>query len=72
MRELVENMISGGLNRLDPHSDFIGADEFRAFQKTSKGKFGGVGIRIEIEPRTGQVVVQSPMVGTPAFDRRRA
>src|SRR5262245_44408776 len=68
MRELVENMISGGLNRLDPHSDFIGADEFRAFQKTSKGKLGGVGIRIEMEPRTGQVVVQRPTLGTPAFE----
>src|SRR5437870_1349459 len=68
MRELVENMISGGLQRLDPHSDFIGVDEFKAFQKSSKGKFGGVGIRIDVDRTTGQIVVQSPMIGTPAFE----
>jgi carboxyl-terminal processing protease len=68
MRELVENMIGGGLQRLDPHSDFIGADEFKQFQKSSKGKFGGVGIRIGVDPRSGQIFVESPMVGTPAYE----
>src|SRR5687767_10234364 len=53
MRELVENMISGGLQRLDPHSDFVNPDEFKQFQHSSKGKFGGIGIRIEVDPRTG-------------------
>jgi carboxyl-terminal processing protease len=67
MRELVENMISGGLERLDPHSGFIGADEFKNFQKQSKGKFGGIGIRIGLD-RFGQILVESPMVGTPAYE----
>lgn len=68
MRELVENMISGGLQRLDPHSDFVNADEFKQFQKASKGKFGGIGIRINTDLRTGLVLVESPMVGTPAYE----
>ncbi|MCI0683441.1 MAG: S41 family peptidase [Gemmataceae bacterium] len=68
MRDLVENMISGGLQRLDPHSDFVSADEFKQFQKASKGKFGGIGIRINVDPRSGQVIVESPMVGTPAYE----
>src|SRR5262245_21704361 len=68
MRELVENMISGGLQRLDPHSDFVGADQFKQFQKDSKGKFGGIGIRINTEIRPGFVTVESPMVGTPAYE----
>src|SRR5262245_15001687 len=67
MRELVENMINGGLERLDPHSQFINADEYKQFTKVSRGKFGGVGIRIELD-RAGQVFVQSPMVGTPAYE----
>src|SRR5271167_391295 len=43
MRELVENMINGGLEKLDPHSGFINQDEFRQFKQQSQGKFGGVG-----------------------------
>ena len=49
MRELVENMINGGLERLDPHSNFINADEYKQFTKHSRGKFGGIGIRIDLE-----------------------
>jgi carboxyl-terminal processing protease len=66
MRELVENMITGGLERLDPHSGFINGDEFKQFQKQSKGRFGGIGIRISAE--RGLVMVESPMVGTPAYE----
>jgi carboxyl-terminal processing protease len=68
MRELVEDMIEGGLQRLDPHSGFVSADEFKQFQKNSKGKFGGIGIRINMDPRSGQIMVESPMAGTPAYD----
>jgi carboxyl-terminal processing protease len=67
MRELVENMISGGLERLDPHSSFISPDEYKQFQRQSKGKFGGVGIKIGLS-RTGNLFVESPMVGTPAYE----
>ncbi len=68
MRELVENMVTFGLERLDPHSGFINQDEFKQFQKQSKGRFGGIGIRIDIDRNTGMIVVLSPMVGTPAFE----
>jgi carboxyl-terminal processing protease len=66
MRELVENMINGGLERLDPHSGFINSEEFRQFQHQNKGKFGGVGIRIKTE--SGLFMVESPMPGTPAYE----
>ena len=66
MRELVENMVNSGLERLDPHSNFINADEYKQFTKASRGKFGGIGIRIGLE--AGQIFVESPMVGTPAYD----
>ncbi len=68
MRELVENMINGGLEKLDPHSGFINADEFKQFQHQNKGKFGGVGIRIRVDERTGIFLVESPMPGTPAYE----
>jgi carboxyl-terminal processing protease len=68
MRELVANMITGGLERLDPHSAFIDKEEFAQFKKQSRGHFGGIGIKIGLDPRTGQVMVESPMVGTPAYE----
>ena len=67
MRELVEQMINGGLEKLDPHSGFMNEDEFRQFKQGSTGKFGGVGIRLGPD-RAGQFVVESPIPGTPAYD----
>jgi carboxyl-terminal processing protease len=67
VRELVENMVNGGLERLDQHSSFINAEEYKQFMKQSKGRFGGIGIRIGMD-RVGRVIVESPMVGTPAYE----
>jgi carboxyl-terminal processing protease len=67
MRDLVEDMINSGLEHLDRHSNFINADEYRQFMKQSKGRFGGIGIKIGTD-RGGQVFVESPMVGTPAYE----
>ena len=66
-RELVENMINGGLEKLDPHSQFINAEDYRTFTKVSKGRFGGVGIRLGTD-RGGQLLVESPLPGTPAYE----
>jgi len=68
MRELVEHMVNGGLEKLDPHSAFIGADEYKQFRQNSRGKFGGVGIRLGIDPKTGNYLVESPIAGTPAYE----
>jgi carboxyl-terminal processing protease len=67
MRELVENMINGGLEKLDPHSAYINADEYKQFMKSSRGKFGGIGIKIGVD-RGNQLFVESPMMGTPAYE----
>jgi carboxyl-terminal processing protease len=67
-RKLVEDMINGGLEHLDPHSSFINPKEYKQFTKQSKGKFGGVGIQITTDRATGNLMVISPMVGTPAYE----
>lgn len=68
-RKLVEDMINGGLERLDPHSAYINAHDYKQFAKTSKGKFGGIGIQIGYDRVSGaQLMVISPMVGTPAYE----
>ncbi len=67
-RELVEAMINGGLEKLDPYSAFIGAEEYKQFRQSTRGKFGGVGIRLGLDARTGGFLVESPMAGTPAYE----
>lgn len=67
-RRLVEDMLNGGLERLDSHSGYIGPKEFKQFNKQSRGKFGGVGIQLGVDRQTGRLQVISPMVGTPAYE----
>lgn len=67
-RKLVEDMVNGGLERLDPHSTFINPKRYKQFTKDSKGKFGGVGIQISTDRQTGMLSVVSPLVGTPAYE----
>jgi carboxyl-terminal processing protease len=67
-RKLVEDMITGGLERLDPHSSYINPRDYKQFSKSSKGKFGGIGIQVGYDRQNrGQLAVISPMVGTPAY-----
>jgi carboxyl-terminal processing protease len=68
-RRLVEDMINGGLERLDPHSQYINPKEYKQFDKQSEGKFGGVGIQVGYDRQNrGVLTVISPMVGTPAYE----
>jgi carboxyl-terminal processing protease len=68
-RKLVEDMINGGLERLDPHSMYINPHDYKQFSRKSKGKFGGVGIQIGYDRQNrGVLTVISPMPGTPAYD----
>jgi carboxyl-terminal processing protease len=66
-RKLVEDMVNGGLERLDPHSAFINPRRYKQFTKESVGKFGGVGIQVN-GTQTGALMVVSPLVGTPAYE----
>jgi carboxyl-terminal processing protease len=68
MRDLVENMINGGLAHLDPYSSYINPKKLKEFNKHSKGKFGGVGIQIHADGTSGVIKVISPIVGTPAYE----
>ena len=72
-RKLVENMINGGLERLDPHSAYINPKDYKNFEKANKGKFGGIGIQVGYDRQNrGQLTVISPIPGTPAYDARTA
>ncbi len=61
---LTTNALKGMLTRLDPHSDYMDAREFRELMATTSGQFGGVGIEISVDDGVPQVI--SAIEGTPA------
>lgn len=67
-RELLESALRGMLQNLDQHSQYINDSEWKAFKKTIEGRYGGIGIHVEIDPEFSRLKVIAPMVGTPAYN----
>src|SRR6516162_2130590 len=61
-KELLENALEGMLQSLDQHSSFINTNEWKQFRKQIEGKFGGIGIQVDVDPETNRLRVISPMV----------
>ncbi|MBT2970215.1 MAG: peptidase S41 [gamma proteobacterium symbiont of Ctena orbiculata] len=61
---LLENAIRGMVSGLDPHSNYLDADDYKELQVGTKGEFGGLGIEVGMED--GFVKVISPIDDTPA------
>ncbi|HEY0290167.1 MAG TPA: S41 family peptidase [Pseudomonas sp.] len=63
-KTLLENAIKGMLSNLDPHSAYLGPEDFQELQESTSGEFGGLGIEVGIED--GFIKVVSPIDDTPA------
>ncbi|MDD2052723.1 S41 family peptidase [Pseudomonas putida] len=63
-KTLLENAIKGMLSNLDPHSAYLGPEDFAELQESTSGEFGGLGIEVGIED--GFIKVVSPIDDTPA------
>jgi len=63
-KKLINDAIKGMLTGLDPHSDYMGPDEFKDLREKTQGEFGGLGIEIGAED--GLVKVVAPYEDTPA------
>lgn len=61
---LIESAIRGMLAELDPHSAFLGPEEFEDIRISTSGRYSGIGIDLGVED--GQVVVVAPVDGSPA------
>lgn len=64
-RELMQAAIEGMLQKLDAHSGYVAPDEVEEFNTSVESEFGGIGITVSV--RNGQLMVVSPLVGTPAY-----
>src|SRR5262249_57297022 len=56
-QKLVEDMINGGLDRLDPYSQYMNDDGDRQFNAGDEGDFGGGGLHPGLEPPDGRCLV---------------
>ena len=65
-KDLIYGSLKGMLSSLDPHSQFLDAEEYQNLRTETKGKFGGLGIEISI--RDGLLTVISPIEDTPAWN----
>ncbi len=61
--QLTKSALHGMVETLDPHSEFLESRDYRQVEAEMSGKFGGIGIQVEM--RKGKVVVISPIAGTP-------
>lgn len=63
--KLIDGAIKGMVASLDPHSSYMGPEEFKELRIETSGKFSGIGIEITI--RDDFLTVVSPIEGTPAY-----
>lgn len=61
---LTQEVIDDLLSRLDPHSNYISAEELQAVNEQLKGNFDGIGVEFMVLDDT--IVVVTPLVGGPS------
>ena len=64
-RNLTDAAIKGMVGSLDPHSEFLDAQDYQQLQDDTEGQFGGLGLVVRM--RDGYVTVVAPMEDTPGF-----
>ena len=62
--ELLDNAIRGMVSDLDPHSQYLNADEYRDIRISTTVSYTGIGI--EVNEKGGVITVITPMAGSPA------
>jgi len=62
--KLLKGAIRGMVEGLDPHSSYMSAEDWEAFQSDTEGQFGGVGIEVDV--KADQLTIIAPIEGAPA------
>ena len=63
---LIEGAITGMLDRLDPHSNYMNAERFSRMEERNRGSYSGIGVSFAIE--NGNLTVISALEGGPSYD----
>jgi carboxyl-terminal processing protease len=63
--ELVTTALKGMVGSLDPHSEFLDADDYQQLQDDTEGQFGGLGLVVAM--KDGYITVVTPMDDSPGL-----
>jgi carboxyl-terminal processing protease len=66
-RQLIEAAVHGMLSKLDPYSDYYNPSELPHFQEEIEQEFGGVGIQVHWDAEHREILVMTPLPGSPAY-----
>lgn len=66
--ELIYGAIGGMLGILDPHSSMLETVDYENLHLRTTGKFGGLGMQVQITQEDNTLTVMSPFDGTPAAE----
>lgn len=66
-RQLLEGSLRGMVGELDEHSAYFNPEQYRHLTESLDQRFGGIGIHLSVDDETKQLVVTTPLVGTPAY-----
>lgn len=67
--ELIKGAIDGMLSTLDPHSNYLSAEDFQTMQEQTRGSFAGLGIQVTMDNEgadKGVIKIIAPIDDTPA------
>jgi carboxyl-terminal processing protease len=65
---LLDAAVEGMASKLDPYCEYYTAQEYKDFEEQHmRGQFGGVGIVVGSDPKTGFMTVETPIEDSPAF-----
>lgn len=64
-KDLIRGAISGMLETLDPHTVYLPKERYARFTEQFRENYSGIGIQFEV--RRGELIVISPLEGTPAY-----
>jgi carboxyl-terminal processing protease len=68
--ELFEGAMRGMAGQLDENSIYVAPAKKQSFEEDINRQFEGIGINVWIDPKTNQLTVISPLVGTPAYEAK--
>jgi carboxyl-terminal processing protease len=67
-KDVIEGAIRGMVRTLDPHTNYLDADDYRHMVEEQQGSFSGLGIVISKPAHDKPLTVISPLEGTPAWN----
>ncbi|MCX6633760.1 MAG: S41 family peptidase, partial [Acidobacteria bacterium] len=65
--DLFEGAMDGMFGQLDDYSAYIRPADLQEFHESIDQQFSGVGMEVGVDPKTRQLTVLSPLVGSPAY-----